>query len=133
MDDLYLPEAPLARLPFSARVLATEIVLENYPNALTQLPFDLYFGNTVFIVVMCLLGEVIVSSIVAYAFSRLRWRGRNVLFIVVLATMMLPRQVTLIPEFIVFRQLGMIDTFWPLILPSCLAIPFISFSCGSTS
>ena len=72
-----------------------KVVWENYPDALTQLPFDLYFGNTVFIVVMCLLGEVIVSSIVAYAFSRLRWRGRNVLFIIVLATMMLPRQVTL--------------------------------------
>ena len=74
-----------------------------------------------------MLGEVIVSSIVAYAFSRLRWRGRNALFIVVLATMMLPRQVTLIPEFIVFRQLGMIDTFWPLILPSWFGNPFYIF------
>ena len=112
---------------FPPEFLPTKVVWENYPNALTQLPFDLYFGNTVFIVVMCLLGEVIVSSLVAYAFSRLRWRGRNVLFIVVLATMMLPRQVTLIPEFIVFRQLGMIDTFWPLILPSWFGNPFYIF------
>ena len=104
-----------------------KVVWENYPNALSQLPFDLYFLNTAFIVVMCLLGELIVSSIVAYAFSRLRWRGRNVLFIVVLATMMLPRQVTLIPEFIVFRHLGMIDTFWPLILPSWFGNPFYIF------
>ena len=112
---------------FPPEFFPTRVVWENYPNALTQLPFDLYFGNTVFVVVMCLLGEVIVSSIVAYAFSRLRWRGRNALFIVVLATMMLPRQVTMIPEFIVFRQLGMIDTFWPLILPSWFGNPFYIF------
>ncbi len=103
------------------------VVWQNYPDALNQLPFDLYFVNTAFIVVMCLLGELIVSSVVAYAFSRLRWRGRNALFIVVLATMMLPRQVTLIPEFIVFRHLGMIDTFWPLILPSWFGNPFYIF------
>ena len=104
-----------------------KIVWSNYPDALNQLPFDLYFANTIFIVVLCLLGELIVSSVVAYAFSRLRWRGRNALFIVVLATMMLPRQVTLIPEFIVFKQLGMIDTFWPLILPSWFGNPFYIF------
>ena len=91
----------------------------------SQLPFDLYFANTISIV--RLLGELIVSSIVAYAFSRLRWRGRNALFIVVLATMMLPRQVTLILEFIIFRHLGMIDSFWPLILPSWFGNSFYIF------
>ena len=104
-----------------------KILWSNYADALTQLPFDLYFRNTVFIVFFCLLGEVIVSSVVAYAFSRLRWRGRNALFIVVLATMMLPRQVTLIPEFIIFKELDMIDTFWPLILPSWFGNPFYIF------
>ncbi|MDE2747971.1 MAG: carbohydrate ABC transporter permease [Chloroflexota bacterium] len=104
-----------------------KIIWTNYADALTQLPFDLYFRNTVFIVIFCLLGEVIVSSVVAYAFSRLRWRGRNALFIVVLATMMLPRQVTLIPEFIIFKELDMIDTFWPLILPSWFGNPFYIF------
>jgi len=104
-----------------------KIVWENYPHALTQLPFDLYFANTMFIVVLCLLGELIVSSVVAYAFSRLRWRGRNALFIVVLATMMVPRQVTMIPEVIVFKQLGIIETLWPLILPSWFGNPFYIF------
>ncbi|MYE28074.1 MAG: carbohydrate ABC transporter permease [Chloroflexi bacterium] len=73
------------------------IVLENYPRALTKLPFDIYLGNTLLIVGATLIGELGVSAVVAYAFSRLRWRGRDALFIVVLATMMLPRQVTLIP------------------------------------
>ena len=112
---------------FPPEFLPQKVVWSNYPDALTQLPFDLYFANTMFIVILCLLGEVIVSSIVAYAFSRLRWKGRNALFIVVLATMMLPRQVTLIPEFIIFKQLGMIDSFWPLILPSWFGNPFYIF------
>lgn len=87
----------------------------------------IYFSNTIFIVVLCLLGELIVSSVVAYAFSRLRWRGRDALFIVVLATMMLPRQVTLIPDFLIFRFFGMYDTYWPLVIPSWFGNPFYIF------
>lgn len=112
---------------FPPEFIPQRIVWSNYPDALTQLPFDIYFGNTMFIVFWTVLGEVIVSSIVAYAFSRLRWKGRNALFIVVLATMMLPRQVTLIPDFLIFKHLGTIDTFWPLILPSWFGNPFYIF------
>ena len=112
---------------FPPEFIPQRIVWSNYPDALTQLPFDIYFGNTMFIVFWTVLGEVIISSIVAYAFSRLRWKGRNALFIVVLATMMLPRQVTLIPDFLIFKHLGMIDTFWPLILPSWFGNPFYIF------
>ncbi len=112
---------------FPPEFIPQRIVWSNYPDALTQLPFDVYFGNTIFIVFWTVLGEIIVSSIVAYAFARLRWKGRNALFIVVLATMMLPRQVTLIPDFLIFKYLGMIDTFWPLILPSWFGNPFYIF------
>ncbi len=112
---------------FPPEFIPERVVWSNYPDALTQLPFDVYFGNTIFIVVLTVLGEVIVSSIVAYSFSRLRWKGRNVLFIIVLATMMLPRQVTLIPDFLIFKYLGTIDTFWPLILPSWFGNPFYIF------
>lgn len=112
---------------FPPEFIPQRIVWSNYPDALTQLPFDVYFGNTMFIVFWTVLGEVIVSSVVAYAFARLRWKGRNALFIVVLATMMLPRQVTLIPDFLIFKYLGMIDTFWPLILPSWFGNPFYIF------
>ena len=112
---------------FPPEFIPQRIVWSNYPDALTQLPFDVYFSNTIFIVFWTVLGEVIVSSIVAYAFARLRWKGRNALFIVVLATMMLPRQVTLIPDFLIFKYLGMIDTFWPLILPSWFGNPFYIF------
>ena len=112
---------------FPPEFIPQRIVWSNYPDALTQLPFDVYFANTMFIVFWTVLGEVIVSSVVAYAFARLRWKGRNALFIVVLATMMLPRQVTLIPDFLIFKYLGMIDTFWPLILPSWFGNPFYIF------
>ena len=112
---------------FPPEFIPQRIVWSNYPDALTQLPFDIYFGNTMFIVFWTVLGEVIVSSIVAYAFSRLRWKGRNALFIVVLATMMLPRQVTLIPDFLIFKHQGTFDTFWPLILPSWFGNPFYIF------
>lgn len=112
---------------FPPEFIPERVVWSNYPDALTQLPFDVYFGNTIFIVVLTVLGEVIISSIVAYSFSRLRWKGRNVLFIIVLATMMLPRQVTLIPDFLIFKYLGTIDTFWPLILPSWFGNPFYIF------
>ena len=103
------------------------VVWSNYPTALTKLPFDIYLGNTLLIVGATLIGELGVSAVVAYAFSRLRWRGRDALFIVVLATMMLPRQVTLIPDFLIFRYFGMYDTYWPLVIPSWFGNPFYIF------
>ncbi|MDE0671525.1 MAG: carbohydrate ABC transporter permease [Caldilineaceae bacterium] len=73
-------------------------------------------------------GELISSAVVAYAFARLRWAACNTLFIVVLATMMLPRRVTLIPAFILSTQvLGWKDMFYPLIVPSFFAVPFFVF------
>ena len=112
---------------FPPEFIPDPIVWSNYPNALTQLPFGLYFKNSILVTGGCLLGELIVSAIVAYSFARLRWKGRDFLFIIVLSTMMLPRQVTLIPEFIIFKELGLLDTFWPLILPSWFGNPFYIF------
>lgn len=100
----------------------------NYVEALTLLPFDVFFWNTVFITGLAVLGELASSAVVAFAFARLRWKYRNALFMVVLATMMLPRQVTLIPTFILFtRVFGWKDTFYPLIVPSFFAVPFFVF------
>lgn len=102
-------------------------VFYNYIEAMTVLPFDIYFRNTAYITVVSLVGQLLSCSLVAYSFARLRWRGRDRLFILMLATMMLPRQVTLIPQFILFRYLGWIDTFWPLIVPSFFGAPFFIF------
>ncbi len=67
------------------------------------------------------------SSLVAYSFARIPWRGRNLMFVLVLSTMMLPYQVTLIPMFAVFSKLGWVGTFKPLILPAFFGVPFYIF------
>ena len=90
----------------------------NYVDAVEYFPFWLYLRNSVFVTVSVVFGQVLSSAFVAYGFSRLRWPGRDALFLVVLATMMIPGQVTMIPQFTLFTQMGWIDTFWPLIVPS---------------
>ncbi|MGD0461563.1 MAG: carbohydrate ABC transporter permease [Tepidisphaeraceae bacterium] len=101
----------------------------NYVDALGRDKMDLgrTLPNTVVVSVLCVLGQIISSSIVGFGFARFRFRGRNALFLVMLSTMMLPAQVTMIPLFILFRWLGWIDTFLPLIVPSWLAGPFFVF------
>jgi ABC-type glycerol-3-phosphate transport system permease component len=97
------------------------VIFTNYPQALSRFPFSLYLRNTLVIVTAVILGNVVSCSLVAYAFARLRVRGRDALFGVLVATMMLPEHVVLIPQFILFQRLGWIDTFLPLIAPYWLA------------
>src|SRR4029077_1986931 len=84
-------------------------------------------ANTVVITTLCVIGQVISCSLVGFGFARFSFRGRSILFMVMLSTMMLPAQVTMIPVFVLFRSLGMIDTFWPLIIPAWLASPLFVF------
>ncbi|MCX7017851.1 MAG: carbohydrate ABC transporter permease [bacterium] len=95
-----------------------DLAFANYPKALTLQPFWLYFLNTYLVTILALAGEVFVSALVAYGFARFAFRGREALFLLVLSTMMIPPQVTMVPTFILFRWLGWIDTFLPLIVPS---------------
>lgn len=97
------------------------VVLSNYPQALSFFPFWLYFANTVLIVAGVVAGTLVSCSLVAYGFAKLRAPGRNVLFGILLATMMLPEHVTLIPVYILFQRLGWINTFLPLIVPAWFA------------
>ena len=89
----------------------------NYVELFTLLPFELYTRNTLIIVVGTVSGQLITGSMAAYAFSRLRWPGRDLVFVALLATMMLPGAVTMIPVFIIFKTLGWLNTFLPLIVP----------------
>lgn len=91
---------------------------ENYIEALAKMNFPVALKNTLTITVLCLIGQVGSASLVAYGFARLRFPGRDFLFMLVLSTMMVPAQVTMIPQFILFRQLGWVDTFKPLIVPA---------------
>jgi len=99
----------------------------NYPDALNFVPFGLYARNTAVITGLDIFGKLLSCSLVAFAFSRLRWWGRDTLFIVMIATLMLPPQVTLIPQFVIWKELGWIDTFVPLILPNFFGGPFMTF------
>jgi len=102
---------------------------KNYPKALgpDHLDFKPALANTVFVTTLCVIGQVLSCSLVGYGFARFQFRGRTVLFMVMLSTLMLPAQVTMIPVFVLFRGLGMVDSFWPLILPAWLASPFFVF------
>lgn len=99
----------------------------NYPRALEKMGFTQALANTVFITTLTVLGQIFSSSLVGFGFARFQFRGRNALFILMISTMMLPAQVTMIPLFILFRYLHWIDTFWPLIVPAWLASPFFVF------
>src|SRR5690606_31939335 len=89
----------------------------NYSRVLTKVPFMMWAWNSVFVVVLTVVGTVLSASIVAYSFARFRYRGREIIFIITLGTMMLPAQVTLIPQFVLFHKLGWIVTMLPLWVP----------------
>lgn len=91
---------------------------ENYPNALDGFPFLLYLRNTLLLVIINLVGTVLSSTLVAYAFSRMEWPGRSKWFWLMLSTMMIPGVCTMIPTYIMYRNYGWIDTYLPLTIPS---------------
>jgi len=99
----------------------------NYVDAFRRVDFFQNLRNTLFICVTFVLGTVMASSLVAYSFARIPWKGRNVAFVLVLSTMMLPYQVTLIPLFVVYSKLGWVGTFKPLVLPAFFGVPFYIF------
>lgn len=94
---------------------------QNYIDAMTKVPFGRYLVNTLIVVVFGTFGTVVSCIMVAYGFSRFRAKGLNWIFLVVLATIMLPAQVTLIPTFIIFKSIGWYDTLLPLIIPAFFA------------
>ncbi len=99
----------------------------NYPEALTARPFHRYYLNSIIIALFNTVGMTLSSAFVAYGFARIRFPGRNKIFVVVLLTMMLPTHVMIIPKFILFRELGWLDTFLPLIVPNLFGGAFSIF------
>src|SRR5690606_18977224 len=105
-----------------------ELQWQNYREALTFMPFGRYALNTILVTGANVVGTVLSCSLVAFAFARLRAKARDVMFLFVLSTMMLPPQVTMISVYFLFQRLGMVDTYWPLTLPAFFATsPFSIF------
>ncbi len=102
-------------------------VWSNYPGVFKLVPFLTYGRNTLFITVLCLVGEVVSCALVAYAFAMLRAPGRELLFAILLGTMMIPHQVTMVPVFVMFAKLNWINTFYPLIVPAFFGNAFYIF------
>jgi ABC-type glycerol-3-phosphate transport system permease component len=112
---------------FPPTLLPKQVLWSNYTDVFSKAPFGLYFRNTLAICVMDLIGTLISASMVGFSFARLRWRGRDTLFLITLATMMLPGAVTLIPRYLIFKELHWLDTYYPLWVPSFFGYAFFIF------
>lgn len=100
---------------------------ENFPRSLRYIPFARYTWNTLKICVLCVFGTVGSCSLVAYSLAKIRWRGRDLVFYSLIASMLLPSQVTLIPTFTIFKWLGWIGTIKPLVVPAFFGNAFYIF------
>jgi multiple sugar transport system permease protein len=118
--DAQLTALPIVWLP-------NTITLENYIYGLQAVPFLLYLGNSLLICFFTIIGALFSCSFVAYGLSRVDWPLRTPLFVTILSTTMIPFYVTMVPLFTVFRSIGWINTYLPLIVPSFLGVPLFIF------
>ena len=130
---------PIAWLVFSSFKSSTELSANpysllpsqwtpsNYPEALGSLPYTRYLANSLILCIGSVVGSVLSCALVAYGFARIRWKGRNVLFGVLIATLLLPWHITIIPRFLLLRELGMYNSLAALIVPTFLGDAFFIF------
>ncbi|MDG5786912.1 carbohydrate ABC transporter permease [Evansella sp. AB-P1] len=115
----------------AASLIPSEFRWENYAigwEGFGRYGFDLFFRNSLFVTTLAVIGALFCSTVVAFAFARLQFKFQSVLFACLLATVMLPMQVTLIPQYILFHNLGWVNTFLPLIVPTFIGgSPFFIF------
>ena len=105
----------------------THWTLQNYAAAGDSLPIGRYMLNTCLVTGLSVLGTLISCPLVAYSLSKVQWPGQKPLLVIVLATMMLPPQVTMIPVYIMWSRLGATDSYWPLVVPAFLGTPYLIF------
>lgn len=117
-DELYL---------FPPKWIPSTFEWGNFKKAWMSQPFNQFFVNTVIVTGLSTIGQLISSSLVAYGFARFKFKGRDFLFIVLLSSMMIPWEVTMIPQYMEFNYLGWINTLKPLFIPSWFGAPFYIF------
>lgn len=100
-----------------ARIFPRKVIFDNFPAAVATIPYWRYMGNTAFITVFSVIGQVMVTPLVAYSLAKIQWKGAKIISGLLLATMMVPFTVTMIPLYRIFSQLGWTNTYIPLILP----------------
>ncbi len=116
LSSAFKPESEIFRSP--PQWIPRPVQWANLLKSLTILPFSIYYRNTAIITAATMIGDVLTAAVVAYGFARFRFPGRGMLFILVLSTLMLPIQVTIIPRFMLFKAFHWLDTFAPIIVPA---------------
>lgn len=119
------PNAEMFVVP--PRWVPSTLLWERFAQAFTFIPFAQYTWNTFYISTYNVVASLISCTLVAYGFARLEWKGRDTLFILVLVTLMLPYQVTLIPQYLIFSRIHWVGTFLPLTVPAWFGNPFLIF------
>jgi len=107
-----------------AGLFPRKITFENYRNVFEVIPFGRYLGNTLFITLFNMAGAILVTPMIAYSLSKLRWRGRRIIFTIVMSTMLIPYTATMIPLYKLWVSFGLIGTYVPLILPAFFGYPY---------
>ncbi|WP_152361916.1 carbohydrate ABC transporter permease [Microlunatus speluncae] len=100
---------------------------ENYPQAWSAMPFNVFLLNSIIVTALSMIGNLVSCILPAYAFARLRARLRGPMFLALLATMMIPAQVTLVPKYLLFAKLGWVDSYLPLVLPNFFGSALLIF------
>lgn len=107
--------------------IPTTLTFDHYTEALNEIPFGQYLGNTAYITIFSVIATLASCTVVAYSLARIDWPGRNLLFVITLATLMLPYPVTIVPTFIIFKWFHWIGTFNPLTWPNLTGNPIYIF------
>lgn len=126
MVSTSLKEAPQV-FTYPPTWIPNPVAWENYREALTVMPFHIFYFNSTFVAVSVMVLQLLTASLAAFAFARLRFPGRDALFLLYLAALMIPFPVLLIPQFIMVRYLGWYDTYWALIVPQGFFSAFSTF------
>ena len=107
-------------LRFPPTIIPEKFVLSNYIIGWQRANFSLYTKNTFVLAFTCTIGTVFSAALVGYGFARFKAKGSTVWFLILMSTLMLPAQVTLVPQYLLYTKLGLIDSYWPLIIPACM-------------
>ena len=120
-------KTPAEIMQYPSEFFPKEFQWSNYVEAWKTAPFTRWTLNTLFITVFVVIGNVLINSLVAYGFAKIRFKGKNLLFVLVLSTMLIPGFVMMIPQYMLFSELGWINTYLPLIVPAFLGNAFFIF------
>jgi multiple sugar transport system permease protein len=120
-------KSPAEIAQYPPTFMPKEFIFSNYIEAWQTAPFTRWALNTLLIATLGTIGSVLVNSLVAYGFAKIRFKGRNTLFVIVLSTMLIPGFVTMVPQYILFSKLGWVNTYLPLIVPAFLGSAFFIF------